>query len=138
MPAHGFLRPWVCAGVLPLSATLVAQDAKESPQKPQPVPEAGTPVRVRVSEKISQTLLVAKVPPHYPDEARAKHIEGSVVLVTEISPEGAVESMKMVSGDPLLATAATDAVKRWKIQTLSRKPIAGETQVTVRFTLNAK
>jgi len=140
MPALGFLRLWVWAGALTLSATLVAQDAKESPPKPLPVPEVGTPVRVRVSEKISQTLLVAKVPPHYPDEARAKHIEGSVVLVTEISPEGAVESMKVVSGDSLLATAATEAVKQWKYKPflLNRKPIAVETQVTVRFTLSAQ
>jgi len=124
MPALGFLRLWVWAGALTLSATLVAQDAKESPPKPLPVPEVGTPVRVRVSEKISQTLLVAKVPPHYPDEARAKHIEGSVVLVTEISPEGAVESMKVVSGDSLLATAATEAVEAVEIQTLSAEPQA--------------
>jgi len=63
-----------------------------------------------------------------------------VVLVTEISPAGAVESMKVVSGDPLLATPATDAVKQWKYKPflLNRKPIAVETQVTIRFTLSAQ
>jgi protein TonB len=73
----------------------------------------------------------------YPTEARKKHIEGKVVMRAEISKEGVVENLKVISGDPILAQAATDAVKQWKYKPylLNGAPIAVETQVTVNFTL---
>jgi len=124
---HAFLRLLVCAGGLSVSVILMAQ-------------VHGAPARVRVSEKVSQLFLLTKVAPQYPDEARAKHIEGSVVLQSEISPEGAVENLMVVSGDPLLIAAATDAVKHWKYKPylLNGKPVAVETQVTINFTLRTK
>jgi protein TonB len=95
---------------------------------------------VRISERVSQLFVVTKVSPQYPDEARKKHIEGSVVMQPEISAEGAVEALKVISGDPLLATAATKAVKQWKYKPylLNGEPIAVETQVTVNFALSAE
>jgi periplasmic protein TonB len=100
----------------------------------------GAPARIRISEKVSQTFIVSKVQPAYPDEARRKHIQGSVVMQAEISKEGNVEYLKVLSGDPLLAPAATKAVKEWKYKPylLSDQPIAVETQVTVNFTLDSK
>ena len=125
-PVRVLLRLSVWAATLTASLLLTAQ--------------VHAPTRVRVSQKVAEVLLVTKVAPQYPDEARAKHIEGSVILETEISPEGSVEDLKVVSGDPLLAAAATDAVKEWKYKPflLNGKPVAVETQVTVMFTLKAK
>lgn len=82
---------------------------------PSIVPGAqAKPARVRVSQKVSETLVVSKVEPKYPEEARAKHIQGKVVMQAEITKEGIVDSLDVLSGDPVLATAATDAVKQWK------------------------
>lgn len=96
--------------------------------------------RIRISQQVSQTLIVSKVQPQYPEEARAKHIEGSVIMRAEISKQGSVESLKVLSGDPLLASAATEAVEKWKYKpfVLNGEPIAVETQVTVSFTLTDK
>ena len=98
------------------------------------------PVRVRISQKISETLIVSKVQPKYPEEARRQHIQGAVVMRAEITKEGVVESLDVLSGDPVLAAAATDAVKEWKYKPflLNGDPIAVETQVTVNFTLADK
>jgi protein TonB len=97
--------------------------------------------RVRVSEQYSQALIVKTVQPEYPTEARKKHVEGKVVMQAEISKEGVVESLKVISGDAILTQAATDAVKQWKYKPYllgGREPFAIQTQVTVTFTLKEK
>ena len=98
------------------------------------------PQRVRISEKVSETLIERKVQPTYPEEARKRHVQGSVVMQAEISKMGEVESLKILSGDPLLATSATDAVKQWKYKPylLNGWQVAVQTQVTVRFTLDER
>jgi len=94
--------------------------------------------RVRVSEKVAQLFLAKKVQPEYPQEARDKHIQGAVVLKAEISKEGDVTAMTLVSGHPLLAPAAVEAVKQWKYKPylLNGRPVAVETQVSVSFALS--
>lgn len=95
------------------------------------------PVRVRVSESVSQAFLYKKVSPEYPPEARKRHIEGQVVLKAEISKEGDITSLIVVSGDPVLVPAALDAVRLWKYRPylLNGQPASVETQVTVNFVL---
>jgi TonB family protein len=95
------------------------------------------PLRVRVSQKVSDALIAKKVQPQYPPEARDKHIQGTVILRTEISKEGDVTESTLVSGHPLLAPAAIEAVKQWKYKPylLNGQPVAVETQVSVAFEL---
>jgi TonB family protein len=93
--------------------------------------------RVRVSSSVMQGLVVSKVPPSYPPSARQARIQGSIILTVHIDKSGDVESMQLVSGHPMLAPAAIDAVKQWKYQPylLNGEPVAVETTVTVNFTL---
>jgi TonB family protein len=95
------------------------------------------PQRVRVSEGVSTGLIVSKVPPIYPPLARNARIQGSVVIKAEINQTGDVESVELVSGHPMLAPAALDAVKQWKYRPymLNGNAVAVETQVVVNFTL---
>lgn len=101
---------------------------------------SGTPLpaqRVRISQGVSEGLITSKVQPSYPEEARTARIQGSVVLNAVINQTGDVVSVTLVSGHPLLAPAALEAVKQWKYRPylLNGKPVAVETQVTVNFTL---
>jgi periplasmic protein TonB len=57
---------------------------------------------------------MSRVEPHYPEEAKEARIQGRVVLQAEISKDGIVQNLQLVSGDPVLAQAAIDAVKKWK------------------------
>jgi protein TonB len=83
-------------------------------------------------------LLLKKVPPEYPKEAYKKHIQGTVVLHGVISKEGEVAEVSVVSGDPMLAPAAIDAVKQWKYKPylLNGNPVEVETQFQLNFTLS--
>ena len=94
------------------------------------------PGRVRVSSDIMQGLLVKKVRPEY--QGDAKHIQGTVVLKAVIDKEGNISKLQLISGHPMLAPAAIEAVKQWKYRPylLNGEPVEVETNVTVNFTLS--
>jgi periplasmic protein TonB len=105
---------------------------------PVAVPKVATPQRVRVSLGVSQGLLIKKVQPNYPPLARQARIQGTVLLQAEISKDGTIENLRLINGHPMLAPAATEAVKQWRYKPymLNGEPVAVETQVQVNFTLS--
>jgi len=105
---------------------------------PVAVPKVATPQRVRVSQGVTQGLLIHKVQPNYPPLARQARIQGAVVLQAVISKEGTIEGLKLISGHPMLAPAAIDAVKQWRYKPyiLNGEPVEVDTTITVNFTLS--
>jgi TonB family protein len=95
------------------------------------------PQRVRVSSGVARGLLVSKVDPMYPPDARDQRIQGVVILQATIDKEGNVASLQLVSGHPMLAPAAIEAVKQWKYRPylLNGNPLEVNTQIQVNFTL---
>jgi protein TonB len=104
---------------------------------PTAVPKVATPQRVRVSQGVSQGLLVRQVKPTYPPLARQARIQGTVVLQALISKDGSIQNLHLVSGHPMLAPAAIEAVKQWKYKPyfLNGEPVEVETTINVNFTL---
>jgi len=104
---------------------------------PVAVPHIATPTRVRVSSGVSQGLLVHRVSPTYPPLARQARIQGVVVLQAQISKDGSIQNLQLISGHPMLAPAAIEAVKQWKYKPylLNGEPVEVDTQVQVNFTL---
>jgi protein TonB len=102
------------------------------------VPKIATPQRVRVSTGVATGLLIKKVQPNYPPLARQARIQGTVVLQAEISKEGTIQNLQLISGHPMLAPAAIEAVKQWRYKPylLNGEPVAVDTQVQVNFTLS--
>lgn len=99
--------------------------------------KAPTPVlqELHVSQGVSRGLLVKEVQPTYPAGALQLRIEGAVELLATVSKNGDVSVVKTLSGDPQLARAAAEAVKKWKYKPylLNGEPVEIQTQVTVRF-----
>ena len=95
------------------------------------------PQRVRVSQGVTQGMVISKVPPSYPADAKAARIQGSVVIAVIIGKEGNVQNERLISGHPLLAPAAMDAVKQWKYRPylLNGNAVEVDTQVRVNFAL---
>jgi TonB family protein len=93
--------------------------------------------RVSVSQGVASGLRIKMVPPVYPPLARQAHVQGEVVLDADISRDGVVEELRMVSGHPMLIPAAVDAAKQWRYKpyVLNGKPVAVSTQIIVKFTL---
>jgi TonB family protein len=80
-------------------------------------------------------ILEHKVLPVYPAQARGVRLEGDVVLEAMVTEEGRVEELKAISGNPLLAQAALDAVSKWRYSPymLNDKPIRRETRIIISF-----
>ncbi|MGA9556038.1 MAG: TonB family protein, partial [Terriglobales bacterium] len=91
--------------------------------------------RVRVSQGVSQGLLIKTVQPRYPANALASHTQGAVQIEATIDKEGRVVSPKVLSGSPLLAPAALEAVRQWRYKPyyLDGEPVAIQTQITINF-----
>jgi protein TonB len=96
------------------------------------------PRKIRVSSGVSQGLLLTKVSPIYPDEAKRKGIQGLVVLAATIDREGSIANLQLVSGPPELAPTAMETVKKWRYRPylLMGIPVEVETQILVNFTLS--
>src|SRR5438128_8956398 len=105
---------------------------------PMAVPKVATPQRVRVSQGVQQGLLIKKVQPPYPPLARQARIQGNVLLQALISKDGSIENLRLISGHPMLAPAALEAVKQWRYKPyfLNGEPVEVETQITVIFSLS--
>jgi protein TonB len=95
------------------------------------MPKLGTPI----SQGVAGGTLAYKVQPIYPPEARRLHLEGTVVFDATITERGQIDNLKLVSGDPILARAATDAVSKWRYAPylLNGKPISKQTRINIRF-----
>ncbi len=94
--------------------------------------------RVRVSQGVTQGMVLHKVNPTYPPLARTARVQGSVVLAAVIGKDGTIQNLHVISGHPLLTQAALDAVKQWRYRPyiLNGEPVEVDTQVTVNFTLS--
>jgi periplasmic protein TonB len=94
--------------------------------------------RIRVSQGVTKGLLIQKIEPRYPPLALQARIQGQVVLRAIIGKDGSISELQLVSGHPLLAPAAIDAVKSWRYRPfqLNGEPIEVETTVTVTFAMS--
>ncbi len=92
----------------------------------------------RVSQGVSQGLLIKRVQPKYPSAALAIHAHGAVQIEATINKEGTVTNLKVLSGDSVLVQAALEAVRQWRYKPyyLDGEPIEIQTQITVNFNAN--
>ncbi len=91
--------------------------------------------QVQVPTGVMQKLLVHKVEPVYPDEARKSNLEGIIAIDVVISKEGSVVSMRPLNGPEVLARAAMDALRWWKFSPyrLNGEPVSVETTMAMEF-----
>jgi TonB family protein len=102
----------------------------------QPGPDS-TPGRIRVGDRVQEMALTSNPRPVYPEEAKRQGIEGVVTLEAVIGKDGTVQSLSVISGDPLLVPPALEAVKQWEYRPtlLNGAPVEVTTQIQVNFSL---
>ena len=71
--------------------------------------------------------------PSYPALAQRAGVHGVVLLQVKVTKDGHVEVQKVVQGEPVLADAAIDAVKRWRAKPAWVKGKQCEVISTVKF-----
>lgn len=126
---------------------LPPRSATESPQSTgqkdggvagtPPKPLIALPEKVRVMSGVTSGLLIKKVNPIYPPDARAAYIQGTVVLRAEISTAGEITDLELVDGPIELAGSSVAAVRQWRYKPylLKGQPVAVDTQIQVNYQL---
>jgi len=114
--------------------SVITQIARATPPavlKPAP------PQKLRVSSGVAAGMLVHQVKPLYPPIAMQARIQGTVVLQAVIGKDGTVQDLHLISGHPMLAPAAIEAVRQWRYRPylLNDEPVEVDTQINVNFTL---
>lgn len=109
------------------------------PPTPPPAPEPPRTGPVRLSAGVAEGFLIATPRPPYPELALQARVEGTVVLEAVISEDGRIrpETVRIVSGHPILARAASTAVLDWRYEPyrLNGQPVEVVTTITVSYRL---
>ena len=133
--AHQTIRP---------GSNSVKVDLQSSPRPQPPAPDASASA---VTENAAQHMQVSpdtnaivsrSVEPGYPVLARQMKVQGSVILKALIGRDGLIQNLQVVSGPPILAAAAREAVRQWCFKPHYEGADTVETQakITVNFTIS--
>ncbi len=127
-----------CPGCSPHSNTpyIPGTDWLLNPDSNRPRPPVQTKHRVKITT-IEPAMLLHRVEPIYPPLARQIHREGRVELRAIIATDGTIQSLEVLSGDPMFFQSALDAVRQWRYRPtiLNGVPVEVETRVAVIYTL---
>ena len=109
----------------------------DSVRKSVPTTKIAASASVWISPDEAGTRLLTRTEPYYPPAARAAHRSGNVVLEVQVAEDGSVSKIRTLSGDPVLAAAAKDAVRNWRYQPYRQNdhPTQFQTDVTLSFAL---
>jgi protein TonB len=85
---------------------------------------------------LDPAMLIHRVQPVYPPLAIQTHREGRVELRAIIGTDGTIQSLQVVSGDPLFLLSAREAVQQWRYKptVLNGQPVEIDTYITVIYT----
>ncbi len=91
--------------------------------------------RVQVPAQVMQKLLVHRVEPSYPAEARKANLQGIIAVDIVVGRDGSILNMRAINGPDVLARAAMDALRWWKFEPyrVNGEPVLVETTVAVEF-----
>jgi protein TonB len=91
--------------------------------------------QIRVSETEGKKNIVTKVEPDFPPIAKQLNLSGRVEVDLHVDESGQVEKVDVVSGNPILAGAASGAAKRWKFQPFAAdgKPTKAVVRIAFSF-----
>jgi TonB family protein len=92
---------------------------------------------LHVGGNIKPPRKVHSVAPVYPDDAKAAHVAGVVIVEVTIAKDGSVSNARILRSVPMLDQAALDAVTQWVFEPtlLNGAPIEVVMTATVNFTM---
>lgn len=121
-----------------IASSTTGSSASGAPFAELTIPANSLPkLDARISEGVTEGKLIRRVEPVYPMQARAQRIEGNVALEVTIAEDGTIHNVKQVSGSPVLAAAARNALQSWRYSPflLNGKPVSIQKQITFIFKL---
>jgi len=74
-------------------------------------------------QSTAERKVITRVEPDYPETLKRLYIGGVVRVEVVVTPNGAVESAKLLGGNPILGQSAMKAVKQWRYAPAGSKEI---------------
>ena len=71
----------------------------------------------------AERKVITRVEPDYPETLKRLYVGGVVRVEVVVTPNGAVESAKLLGGNPILGQSAMKAVKQWRYAPAGAKEI---------------
>lgn len=107
------------------------------PKKPDSGTETARKKVVYRATHLDPAMLIHRVEPAYPAIPRQLGREGRVELRAIIATDGSIQSLEIVSGDPLFFQSAREAVSQWRYKPLilNGQPVEIDTVITVVYTM---
>ena len=136
-PDIGLQLPGGCAGCVP-GGTEPLGPLRPGRTTPLPAPAPTTTARPpRIHRGVDPAQLLHRVDPVYPALLKPLRVAGVVELRAIIATDGTIQELELLSGHPILAHAATEAVRQWRYRPtlLNGQPVEVETRITVVFEL---
>jgi len=124
-----------------LSATLSVRESPSSLEKTgshiEPQAETAKGALFRMEGREQEKFLIKQVEPVYPELAKRARVEGVVIIRLLIDETGHVAETEVMQGNPLLDTAAVEAVRQWvyKPMLVNGEQVRVATTVKVIFNL---
>jgi periplasmic protein TonB len=136
--AIGGVRDGIIGGILLAGNAALAPPRPPEVARPVEKAPAPEPVRTRLGGVVLAGKLISRVDPVYPQIARQMRTQGVVELMAVVGVDGRVRELKLISGSPLLAPAALEAVRQWLYRPtyLNGDPVEVTAPITVTFRLN--
>jgi protein TonB len=105
---------------------------------PPPVGHHATRPSILHMTQLDPATLIRRVEPVYPLLAKQIHKEGRVELRAIIATDGTIQSLEIVSGDPIFYQSALEAVRQWhyKPTILNGQAVEIDTHVTVIYAMS--
>jgi len=99
------------------------------------IPKVEPVKRIRISQGVTQGMVISKIEPTYPKIALSARVTGVVLVKAVISREGTITELQVIKGHPILVPAAIEAVKQWLYRPylLNGAPVEVETYISVTF-----
>jgi periplasmic protein TonB len=93
----------------------------------------------RIVTRLDPAMLIHRVEPTYPTLARQTRRAGRVEMRAIIATDGTIQSLHVVSGDPLFYQSAIEAVSQWRYRptVLNGEPVEIDTFITVIYNIDA-
>ena len=138
--AHRTVRPGSNAVHVELPNAPSRHDSAPVTRDVETVARVITPAaeRTSVSTDAAASLVTRSVQPQYPMLARQMRVQGSVILQALIGRDGLIQDLRVLSGPPILANAAREAVRQWhfKPHYVGEQPVETRASITVNFTIS--
>ena len=106
--------------------------------RPPTVHSPPGPLRLLRTSEVQAAALIYREDPGYPEIAKQMRLGGIVQLHAVIGTDGRVRRLEVISGHPILAEAAKQAVQQWRYRptVLNGDPVEVETTIVVNFVLS--